>query len=297
MSSDQLEAFAVVAREAHFSKAAGTLGITQSALSLRIQKLEEFIGATLFIRGRAGVKLTDAGQELVRYSTLQSSLEADVLGKISGRDQAHQVQGLIRVGGFSSVMRSMVLPAVSELLRAHPKVSLKLVTREIDELPAALQRAEVDFLILDRKLESEGVESIFLGNEVNVLTHSLTYSKSKKERSDVFLDHDEQDQTTFKFLKSQSAEPREEIRRVYLDDIYGIIDGVISGLGRAVLPRHLIERNSLIEVDPKFKAVESPVFLNYYRQPYYSRLHTLVQGALVRELKSHLKFKPSKRSS
>jgi DNA-binding transcriptional LysR family regulator len=296
MSSDQLEAFAVVAREAHFSKAAGTLGITQSALSLRIQKLEDFIGATLFIRGRAGVKLTDAGQELVRYSTLKSSLEADVLGKISGSDQAHQVQGLIRVGGFSSVMRSMVLPAVSEVLHAHPKVSLKLVTRELDELPAALQRAEVDFLILDRKLDFEGVESIFLGNEVNVLAQSKAHSKTKNVRTDVFLDHDEQDQTTFKFFKAQSSEPR-EIRRIYLDDIYGIIDGVTLGLGRAVLPKHLVEGISSIEVDLKFKAIESPVFLNYYRQPYYSRLHALVQESLEGELKSHLKFKPSKRMS
>jgi DNA-binding transcriptional LysR family regulator len=284
ISSDQLEAFAAVAREAHFSKAAGILGITQSALSLRIQKLEDSIGATLFIRGRAGVKLTDAGQELLRYSTLKSSLEADVLGRIAGGDRSDLLQGMIRIGGFSSVMRSLVLPAVSKVLAANPHVSMKLISRELDELPGALQQGEVDFLLWDRKLELEGVESVFLGNEVNVVAHA----KSKKSRKDVFLDHDERDQTTLKFFREQSRSTS-EMKRIYLDDIYGIIDGVVMGMGRAVLPKHLIEQHQSLEIDKSFKAVESPVFLNYYRQPYYSRLHAVIQGVLQTQLKAQLK--------
>lgn len=284
ISSDQLEAFAVVAREAHFSKAAKILGITQSALSLRIQKLEDTLGATLFIRGRAGVQLTDAGRELLRYSTLKSSLEADVLGRIAGSDRPDQLHGLIRIGGFSSVMRSLVLPAVGKVLATNPQVSLKLVSREIDELPGTLQQGEVDFLLWERKLELEGVESIFLGNEINVVVHS----KFKKCRKDVFLDHDERDQTTLRFMKVQ-PKPVAELKRIYLDDIYGIIDGVTMGLGRAVLPRHLAEQHSSLEVDKSFKAIESPVYLNYYKQPYYSRLHTLVHDVLQSHLKSQLK--------
>jgi DNA-binding transcriptional LysR family regulator len=283
ISSDQLEAFAAVAREAHFSKAAGILGITQSALSLRIQKLEDSVGATLLIRGRAGVKLTEAGQELLRYSTLKSSLEADVLGKISGSDRSDHLRGVIRIGGFSSVMRSLVLPAVSKVLKDNPHVTTKLVSRELDELPGLLQQGEVDFLLWDRKLELEGVESVHLGNEVNVMVHA----KSKKSRKDVFLDHDERDQTTLRFFKEQSRSA--EMKRIYLDDIYGIIDGVALGMGRAVLPKHLAEQHPSLEVDRSFKAVESPVFLNFYRQPYYSKLHAVVQGVLQTQLKAQLK--------
>lgn len=294
LSSDQLEAFGVVAREAHFSKAAKILGITQSALSLRIQKLEDSIGATLFIRGRAGVRLTHAGQELLRYANVKSSLESEVLGRIADGDRAgqgqgrgqsrDQLRGMIRIGGFSSVMRSLVLPAVAPLIATNPHVSLKLVSREVDELPGTLQQGEVDFLLWERKLELEGVESIFLGNEINVVVQS----RSKKCRKNVFLDHDERDQTTLRFMKSQSK-PQNELQRLYLDDIYGIIDGVVMGLGRAVLPKHLAEQHTTLEVDRGFKAIESPVYLNYYKQPYYSRLHTLVQGVLLSHFKSHFK--------
>jgi DNA-binding transcriptional LysR family regulator len=67
LQTSHLEAFSEVAKLRSFSKAAKVLHVTQSALSQRVMNLESEIGHALFIRDPAGIRLTDEGQELLRY--------------------------------------------------------------------------------------------------------------------------------------------------------------------------------------------------------------------------------------
>jgi DNA-binding transcriptional LysR family regulator len=57
-----LDAFVEVCRTRHFSNAAKNLFITQSALTQRIQKLEEEIHTKFFVRNRSQVSLIEAGE-------------------------------------------------------------------------------------------------------------------------------------------------------------------------------------------------------------------------------------------
>ncbi|GGU50276.1 LysR family transcriptional regulator [Streptomyces lavendofoliae] len=61
----QVRAFVHTAEELHFGRAAGTLGISQQALSKRIARLESLLGTELFQRGGNGVRLTEAGQRFL----------------------------------------------------------------------------------------------------------------------------------------------------------------------------------------------------------------------------------------
>ena len=60
----QFTAFAYVVRESSFSAAAERLGVSQSAVTQQVAKLEREVGAQLLIRGRDGVEVTATGQEL-----------------------------------------------------------------------------------------------------------------------------------------------------------------------------------------------------------------------------------------
>jgi len=75
LSSSHLEAFAAVAQAGGFSKAAKILHLTQSALSQRIMNLEDDLAITLFIRDPSGLRLTPAGDELLRYWQMHHGLE------------------------------------------------------------------------------------------------------------------------------------------------------------------------------------------------------------------------------
>lgn len=61
----QVRAFVRTAEELHFGRAAGTLAISQQALSKRIARLESLLGTELFQRGGNGVRLTEAGQRFL----------------------------------------------------------------------------------------------------------------------------------------------------------------------------------------------------------------------------------------
>ena len=78
LNSAQLEAFLVVAKTLHFTKAANLLHVTQSALSQRIAKLEEELETTLFIRDRNSIRLTESGQQVLRFCQINETAEDEL---------------------------------------------------------------------------------------------------------------------------------------------------------------------------------------------------------------------------
>jgi DNA-binding transcriptional LysR family regulator len=274
ISSLQLDAFFTAARTRNFSRAAKELHITQSALTQRIGNLEAELGVSMFVRKPRGVELTEAGSRMLRYCQARDLLEKELLEELSG-DTKTGLGGVLRVGGFSSVVRSVLLPALTPLLRAHPNVQVHLQNGEMEELPGLLKTGEVDMIVLDHVLDQGDVEAVPLGEEENVLVASRS-----TESLDVYLDHDPHDPTTAKFLRMQS-QTTPTFRRCYLDEIYALIDGAAAGLGRAVVPRHLAERDERLRIVPGYKPMRSAVILHHFRQPFY----TALQKAAIAELR------------
>ena len=65
LDSQLLSTFVAAADSANFTEAANAIGLTQSAVSMQIKRLEEIVGATLFERTSRGVKLTTSGERLL----------------------------------------------------------------------------------------------------------------------------------------------------------------------------------------------------------------------------------------
>jgi DNA-binding transcriptional LysR family regulator len=279
LSSHNLDAFLTVARTLSFSKAAEQLHVTQSALSQRIQKLESELESSLFIRDRAGLRLTELAEKLLRYCQVRETLEIEFLKEITTQKK-DELAGILRIASYSSVLRSVVLPALSPFLRKNPDIQCEFFSREISELPGLLQRGEADFIITDSPVSREDLVSKTLGHEEYVVIESSKHSSPPN----IYLDHDAQDTATSEFFKKQKGK-RPAYRRSYLDDVYGILDGVALGLGRAVMSRHLLEKNFPVSVLSDFQPRRVEVVLQYYAQPYYSKL----QERVVNELSLHCK--------
>ncbi|MEO1024792.1 MAG: LysR substrate-binding domain-containing protein [Pseudomonadota bacterium] len=80
----QFIAFAYVVREGSFSAAAARMGVTQSTITQHVGNLEKAVGTLLLRRGRDGVELTPAGQELYDLADRMVSLEAEVFERVEG---------------------------------------------------------------------------------------------------------------------------------------------------------------------------------------------------------------------
>lgn len=275
LNSSQLEAFYTVAKTLNFTKAAVILNVTQSALSQRIAKLEEELGTTLFIRDRTSIRLTEAGQKLLRFCQMNDAAESEFLALL--QDSKTDYAGTLRIGGFSSVNRSIVVPALKNLMTKNPRLSIQLLTKELSDLPGLLKSAEADYIITNIKSDSPDIESVFLGIEENVLV-----KLKKAQDSEIYLDHDERDPSTKSYF-SQNKMSFKPTGMRYLDDVYGLIDGVKNGYGKAVLPLHLIENDPTLEVIELKKTLKVQVYLQYFIQPFYRRVHSVV----VDELESY----------
>lgn len=264
--SHQLEAFFETARLRSFSRAAEALAVTQSALSQRISNLEKDLEVSLFVRDPAGPVLTTAGETLLRHCQVARSLEDDVLGQL--KSSQGQLRGSVRIAGFSSVLRSVVIPALAPFLRSHPLVHCEFSSHEVLDLADILRRGEADFVVLDFHLQKKGVTEHVLGHEEYVVIESAKFEAPE----DLYLDHGPHDNATETYFQSQAHAPK-TWRRSFMGDVYGIINGVEMGLGRAVMSRHLIEGNNKVRVLKGFKKYQRAVTLNYFEQPYYSKLH------------------------
>ena len=275
LNSDQLDAFFAVARCGSFSKAAEQLFISQPALSQRIGKLEETLDTNLFVRSSAGVTLTEFGLRLSLYCQQRRDLEKEFL---PDSKDATANRGVIRVAGFSSLMRSVVMPALSELIKANTEIQVELITRELRELPGLLRSGESDFVFTDRKIENGPIESVHLGYEENVL---IEPSKSKMPIPAVLFDHDLEDRISYDYMKKFGKKKTGALRRSFLDEAYGLIDAVERGWGRAVVPRHMIESNQKIKIVDPDSALRTDVYLNSYSLPYTTPLQKQVREALT----------------
>lgn len=191
--------------------------------------------------------------------------------------------GIIRIAGFPSVMHSVILPSLKDLLVVNPKLKFNLIEDEIDTLRNRLVRGEVDYIVSTLRESRDELECIKIGVEENVLVQSKSY-----KGPDTYLDHDESDVVTSEYLKISGLQNK-KIERRYLDNIFGLLSGVRLGLGRAVLPMHLIQNDRSLIVANKKRILEIPIYLYYYAQPFYSRLHAEVIQALERNVPHYLK--------
>ncbi len=272
INSAQLEAFYTVVKHMSFTKAAGILHVSQSALSQRIAKLEDDLNVTLFIRDRTSIRLTEAGEMVLRFCHLNETTEAELLSKL--KDSKQGLAGILRIAGFSSVNRSLMIPALKKIMRENPRLSIQLITKELSELFELLRSGQADYIITNQKSQSPDIQSIFLGIEENVLV-----KLKKSEDFDIYLDHDENNLTTQSYFAQNKIQFKPNLIR-YLDDVYGLIDGVKNGYGKAILPRHLIENESSLEILEPQKILKIKVYLQYFIQPYYRNSHSIITAEI-----------------
>lgn len=122
----ELDAVLAIARRASFRAAALDLGMSTTALSNAIGKLERQLGVRLFNRTTRSVSLTDAGRNFVEQvgPALQDIHDA----MDAARSQQETPSGVLRINAFATAAREILSPLVLQFLRLYPQVHIDLVT-------------------------------------------------------------------------------------------------------------------------------------------------------------------------
>ena len=145
MELRQLEYFLAVVEEGSFTAAAARLHMVQSSLSASLLSLERELGTELFIRGRRGTGLTDAGRALLEPA------HAALADTERARDAVAEVKGLLRGSvriATVAVPRSLdPIEAIRRFQQEHPDVEIDLLHDGARDLVGLVADGDVDFAI------------------------------------------------------------------------------------------------------------------------------------------------------
>ncbi|WP_010139716.1 LysR family transcriptional regulator [Oceanicola sp. S124] len=119
-----LSTLLAVAEEGNFTRAGHRLGVSQSAVSHTIRRLEDRIGVRLLNRSARRVTATDAGEQLL--AALRPSFQhlGNRIEEI--RTLGEHPSGLVRVTSSHPATRDILWPVVSELVRDYPEVRIEI---------------------------------------------------------------------------------------------------------------------------------------------------------------------------
>jgi molybdate transport repressor ModE-like protein len=150
-----------VAQRGSFSAAAEALSFTQSAVSQQIAALEREAGTVLVERSARGVRLTEAGEAVVRHTEAilarlaEAEAELEAIAGLRG--------GRLRLAAFESAGSTLMPLAIAAFRERHPAVELSMTLAEPEDSLPQLRAGELDVaLTFDSRPTAERIDGIAL---------------------------------------------------------------------------------------------------------------------------------------
>lgn len=150
-----IRCFLAVARAGSVTHAARVLNSSQPAVSRTLAEIEEIIGQPLFDRTGRGLRLTDAGQRLVRHFDI--AITQIETGAAAARGVGGQAS--VAFGVLPNVARTVAVDAVGTFKAEQPDTDIALHWAGVVELIAKMARGDLDF-ILGRLLSPEHLQGV-----------------------------------------------------------------------------------------------------------------------------------------
>ncbi|PTM42745.1 LysR family transcriptional regulator [Bosea sp. 124] len=228
-----LRTFAAVARLRSFAAAARQLRLSPTAASRAVALLEDELGTPLLLRTTRSVSLTAEGAAYLE--ACQSALEQldDAARRIRGEDA--EPRGRLVVTAPVVFGRMHVLPVVTRLLRAHPRLSVQL---QLADRVVRLAEEGVDAAVRIGELADSALHQVKLAQVRRILVASPAYLAARGEPTDVagLAGHDLIAFDTFtangewRFTASGRPAARVEARLI-TNSVETAIDAATAGLG------------------------------------------------------------------
>ena len=136
-----------VALRGSFSAAAEALAYTQPAVSQQIARLEKQVGVKLIEREPRGIRLTPAGEVLVRHTER-------VMAQLAAADEelqevATMARGRLRIGSFATAAGTIVPRAVAAFRHLRPAIEVDISLLEPEESVPAVRRGDIEIAITE----------------------------------------------------------------------------------------------------------------------------------------------------
>ena len=237
-----------VAAKGSFSAAAESLAYTQPAISQQIARHEKHVGVKLIEREPRGVRLTPAGEVLVRHTER-------VMAQLAAADEelqevAAQARGRIRIGSFATAAGTIVPRAVAAFRPLRPAIEVEISLLDPHESIPAVRRGDLEIAITEEggfetEVDTDGLQIEHLLDDH--MWVSLPVDHPLATRPTVDLTDLRDEDWMFACLSGTCADSNVVLRAcreagfqpriAYQSDDYFAIQGLVaSGMGVALIP-------------------------------------------------------------
>jgi DNA-binding transcriptional LysR family regulator len=229
------------------SGAGRRLSVSHATIFRRLNALEARLGVRLFERSRTGYSATSAGEELIKAAAEVGEIVMAAERRVMGRDL--RPSGTVRITTTDTLLCGLLTPICAAFRRSYPEITLELVaSNQLFDLT----KREADIALRPTSRPSERL----VGRKVGEIAHCVYATAADRpvpgwsETEWVASDSS----VYFPALEKWMSDNGVDRRVVYRADTFlGLREAVRAGLGFAVLPCYLCDR------DPTFRRVSDPI--------------------------------------
>ena len=243
----RLKVFRAVAEHLNFHKAAEQLFLTQPAVTLQIQALENDLGVRLFDRAGGKISLTAQGSILLGYANKVAQLVAEAERELDGGDG--KVSGELPLGVSTTIAQYVLPRLLGAFLEEHPHVQFSLHSGNTSQIVQFLLEGKVSLGLIEGPSRERGVRTEpFMEDELVLITprsyESDQLSRSQLAQSSLLMrEHGSGTRHVIEKALEKAGFKLKSFKNVMdLDSTEAIKSAVEAGLGVAFVSRWAISK-------------------------------------------------------
>jgi DNA-binding transcriptional LysR family regulator len=291
MDWDKLRVFHAVAEAGSFTHAGESLNLSQSAVSRQISALEESLSVPLFHRHARGLILTEQGELLFRTAREVFAKLAMAESLISeSKDRPKGPLKITTTVAFGSIW---LTPRIREFMELYPEIQVSLVVDD-SELDLSMREADVAIRmspprqpdLIQRHLVSVQVHIYASPDYIKKYGMPQRPEDLDTHRLIVYGEDSRPPVPGVNWLIDAGAKPGHDRRPILsVNNTYGMLRAVMSGLGLASLPDFVaFENNSLVRVLPELAGPPNEAYFVYPEELRASKRISVFRDFLLRKV-------------
>lgn len=272
-----IPAFVAVVKGGGFSPAARALGVSKSAVSKRINQLEQQLGVRLLYRTTRKLSLTEAGERYFEHAeqALRAASQAeDAVAQLQG-----EPQGKLKISSPMSFGRLHIAPLIPKILKRYPKLDIELM---MDDRPVDLVADGIDIAIrssfgglpdsalVARKLAPLR-QAVFASPDYGQ-AHPLPRTPADLTEHNCILFSYSRDANVWTFEHDGTAETVEVTGSYRVNNSEAILAAVLEGIGVGRLPTFvagpLVKSGQLVDLFPTHRIPDHTLYAVFPERQY-----------------------------
>ena len=291
MDWDKLRVFHAVAEAGSFTHAGESLNLSQSAVSRQISALEESLSVPLFHRHARGLILTEQGELLFRTAREVFAKLTMAEGLIT--ESKDRPKGPLKITTTVAFGATWLTPRIREFLDLYPEIQVSLVVDDT-ELDLSMREADVAIRmapprqpdLIQRHLVSIPVHIYAAPDYIKKYGMPQRVEDLDKHRMIVYGDDSRPPVQNINWLLDTGTNPGRERKPILtVNNFYGMLRAVVSGLGISALPDFMAnEYTELVRVLPELTGPSVEAYFVYPEELRSSKRISVFRDFLLRKV-------------